>query len=82
MGDLKPLPDATTVDGHEGRLTSRYDIRYNIFERKKRLARTGIRRPNSQLGPALRLTTGRANFYNLTLYILLLITVYAVYIGA
>ena len=62
MGDLQPLPDATTVDGHEGRLTI-YDIRYNIFERKKRLARTGIRRPNSQLGPALRLTTGRANFY-------------------
>ena len=34
-----------------------------IIELKKRLARIGIRRPNSQLGPALRLTTGRANFY-------------------
>ena len=28
-----------------------------------RLARIGIRRPSSQLGPALRLTTGRDNFY-------------------
>ena len=34
-----------------------------VCERKKRLARIGIRRPNSQLGPALRLTTGRDNFY-------------------
>ena len=34
-----------------------------IIELKKRLARIGIRRPNSQLGPALRLTTGRDNFY-------------------
>ena len=67
MGDLQPLPDATTVDGHEGRLTI-YDTRYNIFERKKRLARTGIRRPNSQLGPALRLTSHREidNFYILS----------------
>ena len=29
-----------------------------------RLARIGIRRPSSQLGPALRLTTGRDNFYS------------------
>ena len=35
-----------------------------VCERKKRSARIGIRRPNSQLGPALRLTTGRDNFYN------------------
>ena len=35
-----------------------------IIELKKRLARIGIRRPNSQLGPALRLTTGRDNFYS------------------
>ena len=34
-----------------------------IIELKKRLARIGIRRPNSQLGPALRLTTGRDDFY-------------------
>ena len=38
-------------------------IPWYICERKKRLARIGIRRPNSQLGPALRLTTGRDNFY-------------------
>ena len=38
-----------------------------IIELKKRLARIGIRRPNSQLGPALRLyiTTGTDNFYKL-----------------
>ena len=34
-----------------------------IIELKKRLARIGIRRPNSQLGPALRVTTGRDNLY-------------------
>ena len=50
---------------HKGRLAIYADICiiYNACERKKRLARIGIRRPNSQLGPALRLTTGRGNFY-------------------
>ena len=40
-----------------------------IIELKKRLARIGIRRPNSQLGPALRLTTGTDNFYTGIVYI-------------
>ena len=48
---------------HKGRLAIYADIMYNACERKKRLARIGIRRPSSQLGPALRLTTGRDNFY-------------------
>ena len=50
---------------HKGRLAIYADIMYNACERKKRLARIGIRRPNSQLGPALRLTTGSDNFYTL-----------------